>query len=84
MKYRIDNDIGCGPEDHADGRTWEVVHSQPWEAGRYLPAVARGCTVDDARRICRLLNAEADIQFMLAYGVNDALLQSLRNHMTGF
>lgn len=56
-KYHAVCEPDVGPEDAEAGRTWEVQHTQPWQAGAYLPPVAQLCTQDNAIRIADCLNA---------------------------
>lgn len=56
-KYMISFDPSVGPEDAESGRHWEVVHTQAWQDGRWLPPLAQRCTKVDAQRIADCLNA---------------------------
>lgn len=56
-KYTYGFDQPVGPEDAETGRCFEVVYTQPWQDGAYLPPVASRCTEADAKRIADCLNA---------------------------
>jgi hypothetical protein len=56
-KYTIEYDTSAGPDDALAGRAWDVVYTQAWDNGRYLPPIAQRCTKDDADRIVRGLEA---------------------------
>ena len=66
-KYTIQYDSSAGPEDAQAGRAWDVVYTQPWQDGAYLPPVASRCTEADAKRIADCLNA---CEGVLAENVN--------------
>lgn len=65
MKYKVDINLYVGPEDMGAGRTREVVHTQAWQDGRWLPAVASLCTEEGAKHLCKLLNDECEALALL-------------------
>ena len=56
-KYAVDLNRDAAPEYQQAGRVYEVIYTQPWQDGRYLPPVAKHCTQADAERIANCLNA---------------------------
>lgn len=60
LKYRVETDFSAGPEDTEAGRCYSVLHTLNWQDDRHLAPVAQLCTMEDAERICRLLNTQED------------------------
>lgn len=56
-KYAVGANYDVAPEYRLAGRFYEVVYTQAWQDGRYLPPVAKHCTEVDAQRIVNCLNA---------------------------
>lgn len=66
MKYLAQPYDSPSPEDNAEGRTWEVVHRQAWDNGRWLPPLCQRATKDDAERIAVALSRLPEAERLLA------------------
>ena len=69
-KYTIEYDTSAGPEDAEAGRAWDVVYTQAWHNGAYLPPIAQHCTQIDAERIVRGLEALEHLELLRRAGIS--------------
>lgn len=68
-KYTAQYNTSAGPDEHASGHCYEVVHTQAWQDGAWLPPIAQVCTKESAEAIAQALNRTVDGFFSCEFEV---------------